>query len=241
MHGWSGAATRGDGRADPLGDLLNSMDADSHLRSACVDGDIQRVSSLLGSDPPINSQCPKGYTPLHLAASCNRSDIVDLLLGHNADPNIADLYGNGPLWGAIVEYASDPAVITSLLAAGADPFQTNVSGRTPSAIADHPDLNPLFADIEPAAAREDRPAFDNPNCPDCDAPPDQLHEPFCLQERCPFCSQQLPTCDCILDVLQLTDDERVAIEEYVDDSIEPLRSICERWFTALEQKGRIPW
>jgi len=78
-------------------------------------------------------------------------------------------------------------------------------------------------------------------CPDCGAAPEQLHEPFCLQERCPFCGQQLPTCDCIFDVLKLNDEERIAVEDYMDDSIEPLKSICARWKAAEESKGRIPW
>ncbi|QDT52740.1 hypothetical protein Pan44_07520 [Caulifigura coniformis] len=81
----------------------------------------------------------------------------------------------------------------------------------------------------------------SPNCPDCDAARDALHEPFCLKERCPFCGQQLPTCDCIFEVLSLSDDERQLVEEYEDDSVDPLKSICERWFAALEAKGRIPW
>lgn len=79
------------------------------------------------------------------------------------------------------------------------------------------------------------------DCPECGASPNQLHEPFCLKECCPFCDGQLCTCDCIFDVLKLSERERVAVEEYVDDTIEPLKTICERWFAALEDKGRVPW
>jgi hypothetical protein len=81
----------------------------------------------------------------------------------------------------------------------------------------------------------------NADCPDCGAQLGELHEPFCLKERCPFCGTQLATCGCIFEVLNLTDDERVVVEEYIDDSIEPLKSICERWSNELERKGRIPW
>ncbi len=79
------------------------------------------------------------------------------------------------------------------------------------------------------------------NCPYCETESGKLHEPFCLKERCPFCNQQLPTCDCIFEILNLNAEERKIVEDFVDDSVEPLRSICERWIKELEKKGRIPW
>jgi hypothetical protein len=42
-------------------------------------------------------------------------------------------------------------------------------------------------------------------------------------------------------VLNLTDDEQEALDEYVDDSEEPLLSINQRWIVALESKGRVPF
>ena len=78
-------------------------------------------------------------------------------------------------------------------------------------------------------------------CSDCGCRPGELHEPFCIKERCPFCHGQLAGCDCIFRELDLGDGERKAVEEYVDDSVEPLRGISERWRQALEAKGRIPW
>jgi ABC-type proline/glycine betaine transport system substrate-binding protein len=42
-------------------------------------------------------------------------------------------------------------------------------------------------------------------------------------------------------VLGLTDAERTAVEEYVDDWVEPLKSIMKRWVDALDAKGRIPF
>ena len=77
-------------------------------------------------------------------------------------------------------------------------------------------------------------------CPDCGRAEGQLHEAFCLQEHCPFCGGQLAACDCIFTVLNLSPEERVAVEEYVDDMEEPLRSIGERWHDALKREGRIP-
>jgi hypothetical protein len=77
-------------------------------------------------------------------------------------------------------------------------------------------------------------------CPDCGASSGELHEFFCLKERCPFCGGQLASCGCIMTVLDLNDDERAAVEAYEDDSKEPLASIVQRWEAALTKKGRLP-
>ena len=80
-----------------------------------------------------------------------------------------------------------------------------------------------------------------PGCRGCGASPGELHEWFCLQERCPFCGGQLAACGCIKKVLELTSEEAKALDGYVDDSEEPLQSVMRRWREALTQKGRIPW
>jgi hypothetical protein len=42
-------------------------------------------------------------------------------------------------------------------------------------------------------------------------------------------------------VLKLTEEECKAVEEYIDDSVEPLRGVMERWEQALNRKGRVPY
>jgi hypothetical protein len=78
-------------------------------------------------------------------------------------------------------------------------------------------------------------------CPSCGTSVGQLHEPFCNRELCPFCGDFITTCDRIFEVLSLTDDERAIVEEYEDDSVEPLRGICNRWSAAVDAKGRVPY
>lgn len=78
-------------------------------------------------------------------------------------------------------------------------------------------------------------------CPDCEVRSGELHELFCLKERCPFCGRQLASCDCIHSVLKLSAEESRAVDEYVDDSVSPLSQIMERWREALDRKGRIPF
>src|SRR5262245_18928670 len=78
-------------------------------------------------------------------------------------------------------------------------------------------------------------------CPDCGVRSGELHDLFCLKERCPFCGGQLASCDCIRKVLTLTNSERQALDEYIDDSIPPLSEIVQRWEEVLISKGRIPF
>jgi hypothetical protein len=75
----------------------------------------------------------------------------------------------------------------------------------------------------------------------CRAAPGELHEYFCTLELCPFCGEQLAGCGCIRSVLNLSPSEIAAVDEYIDDSVEPLQSIVERWKRALDEKRRIPW
>jgi hypothetical protein len=84
-------------------------------------------------------------------------------------------------------------------------------------------------------------AANRPRCSDCEAPEGELHALFCTKERCPFCGHQLASCGCLHQVLTLNEEERKAIEEYIDDSVEPLRGVLNRWEEALNQKGRVPY
>jgi ankyrin repeat protein len=76
-------------------------------------------------------------------------------------------------------------------------------------------------------------------CPDCGVERGRLHHLDCTRERCPFCAGQLISCDCRNEVLSMTPEERKAGDEYIDDSVEPLRGIMARWEAALEAKGRV--
>lgn len=77
----------------------------------------------------------------------------------------------------------------------------------------HPSLSteskpPMFKAIRRLFSGEDsrslnlQPAIET--CPDCGVRDGELHDFFCTKERCPFCSGQLLTCDCIRNVLGLS-------------------------------------
>ena len=79
------------------------------------------------------------------------------------------------------------------------------------------------------------------SCDECGTPIGKLHEIFCIRERCPFCGSQLVSCGCISRILRLNDLEQNALDEYIDDTLEPLKSINDRWIKALHEKGRVPF
>jgi hypothetical protein len=78
-------------------------------------------------------------------------------------------------------------------------------------------------------------------CDDCGCSEGKLHDLFCLRERCPFCGAQLVACGCISKVLDLSPEEQRAVDEYIDDSVEPLKGINERWVKTLNRRGRVPF
>jgi hypothetical protein len=91
--------------------------------------------------------------------------------------------------------------------------------------------------------QEDLPSLSDfeKQCPDCGVDRGVIHDLFCTKERCPFCGGQLISCDCKNDVLALNEEERRFVDEGVDDSVEPLLGIMDRWKSALNHKGRIPY
>jgi hypothetical protein len=42
-------------------------------------------------------------------------------------------------------------------------------------------------------------------------------------------------------VLQLTADQSAVVDAYVDDSVEPLKSLVARWKAAIVAEGRVPF
>lgn len=70
---------------------------DLPLYTAVFSEDFEKVKSLLqdGFDP--NEIGEYFSTPLHLAAVCDRKNIINILLLYGADPNATDTYNETPL------------------------------------------------------------------------------------------------------------------------------------------------
>jgi ankyrin repeat protein len=54
-------------------------------------GNITKIQELIDHGVDLNVQDEYGYTPLIWAASCNKPDIVELLMEAGADPKIIDI------------------------------------------------------------------------------------------------------------------------------------------------------
>ncbi|XP_047448359.1 ankyrin repeat domain-containing protein 39 isoform X2 [Mugil cephalus] len=84
---------------------LNEMDFDRGIWSAAMDGDLERVKSLVqkGTDPNLRDAAgytaltPGSATPLHRSSYCGHLDVVRLLLHHRADPMLCDDDNSSPL------------------------------------------------------------------------------------------------------------------------------------------------
>lgn len=47
-----------------------------------------------------------------------------------------DIFGNTPLWRAVMSFKDDPTIISELLQSGADPSKVNTSGVSPWTLAE---------------------------------------------------------------------------------------------------------
>jgi ankyrin repeat protein len=92
-------------------------EATQALRQAARIGDTARVQALLDQQVDIDARDADGRSALLLATQFGRSNVVDLLLAHGADPNTTDAQGTTPLQAAL---AGDyPQIATALRHAGA--------------------------------------------------------------------------------------------------------------------------
>ena len=82
-------------------------------------------------------------------------------------------------------------------------------------------------------------------CGDCGCLEGELHELGCDQEECPFCGEQLISCDCMYEILGLVDSSKYGPEtcflppQTYEDGLTPEQE--ERWTDALNEKGRRPY
>jgi hypothetical protein len=99
----------------------------------------------------------------------------------------------------------------------------------------------MFGRLKDWLRKQRKPEVRQPHCRSCGAAVGDFHALFCTREICPFCGDFISTCDCIFEVLKLNSEERKAVEEYIDDSVEPLLGITRRWEAVVKAADRIPF
>ncbi len=93
---------------------------------------LSHIQQIIDQDPDsINDKGFLGNTALCLAAKQGKYEIVQLLLDHNADPNIPNNLPNSPLIWALKEPERDVRIIHALLEAGADVNFIGHMNKTP--------------------------------------------------------------------------------------------------------------
>ena len=106
---------------------ITATENDVRLVDAVESRDSALARSLLDSGVPVAETQPDGTTALHWASHLEQIDLVDLLLGKGADPNVTNRYGVTPL--SLAATNGSPAVITALLDAGARPTRPPRMGK----------------------------------------------------------------------------------------------------------------
>jgi uncharacterized protein len=96
--------------------------------SAVIDGDLQRLGTLLRGEAAVNAAQPDGSTALHWAAYRDDAEAVQILLNAGADPDAVNLQGVTPLIQAAI--SGNARILEMLLDAGADIGLTMRNGET---------------------------------------------------------------------------------------------------------------
>lgn len=99
-------------------------------------GDVERLTAVLERDPmAVNRRAPDGFTPLGLAVLLGQQPVVELLLRHKANPNLAAENDSRvtPLHSAAAHPQAGLAfsMVHTLLNTGADPRIRAKNGWTP--------------------------------------------------------------------------------------------------------------
>ncbi|EHQ24333.1 ankyrin repeat domain-containing protein [Mucilaginibacter paludis] len=131
--------------------LLHQTDVDkrSLLQLATVNDYIDLAEFLIDKGIDVNHQDVLKSTALHYCAEYNRYEIAKKILNHGGDLNLADKYGNQPLWTAAFNdkgYSNRIKISELFLNSGADKRHKNNANRSPDDIASrYKGLSELFA------------------------------------------------------------------------------------------------
>lgn len=100
----------------------NTGDTPLHLATGRIGADNDIASYLLTTDAAklVNAVNLDGRTPLHLAISADKKDLVQKMLEVGADPNLADERGQTPLRLASQQWNANGDIVLLLIHNGAD-------------------------------------------------------------------------------------------------------------------------
>lgn len=94
------------------------------IHRAIMDNDVAAFGVELADGTDINTPGPEDMTPLHIAADRGNVEFAKALLDAGADIDPINVWGNTPLWMAIMKLSRtcpDGSMVRLLLDHGADP------------------------------------------------------------------------------------------------------------------------
>lgn len=114
----------------------------STLAWCCYMGDEQSAALLLEEGLPVNLRMRDGRQAIHVAASQGSLSLLELLLGHGADPESVGSGGETPLH--IASRCDHEGWVEALLGRGVDDTLVDNSGKTPGENAPSDAMKSLF-------------------------------------------------------------------------------------------------
>jgi ankyrin repeat protein len=113
---------------------------DGYLRTALIWAtfydNINILSWLIDNCANVNHQDRNGYSALHFAGQEKRFDCAKLLIEKGANLELADIYGNTPLWTAVFNSRGDNQLVELYVQNGANLDHINKHQRTPRQMAE---------------------------------------------------------------------------------------------------------
>jgi ankyrin repeat protein len=97
------------------------------IHRAVMNNDVAAFGVELADGTDINTPGPEDMTPLHIAADRGNVEFAKALLGAGANVDPINVWGNTPLWMAIMKQSRtcpDGSMVRLLLDHGADPNRT---------------------------------------------------------------------------------------------------------------------
>lgn len=115
-----------------VADVLLAHDPQMNVFEAAAAGQFNRVKQMIEDNPALlHAWSHDGFTPLHLAVFFGRRDVAELLLGHNAEVNLAS---RNPIQVTPLHSAAAGnhfEICEALIATGADVNARQAGGFTP--------------------------------------------------------------------------------------------------------------
>jgi len=123
----------------------NDFVVENNIINRVIEGDINKIKTLINNGVDLNVVSKLGKTPLILAIDQEKPEIAELLIKSGADVNLAETkFGKTPLIAAIIGinwiddnsmYSKFLSLIKTLIKYGADLNKATYDGITPISIA----------------------------------------------------------------------------------------------------------